>query len=134
MVKSKPKNKPKNVKGKKLFGFKLIYFERNRIVPFTKAFRTLKNFQTQVLSAFPLINQEMRNAIYFVWFLDNEEIIVRREIEFQFALRHFYEHSRLPTFKIWFEDGDDDDNTKTTIQVSGETRYCLRVDSVVPTN
>ncbi len=135
MVKANPQNnrpKPKVANGKKLFGFKLIYFERIRIIPFDKAFPTLKNFQNQFFSAFPLITQEMRSVIYFVWVLDDEEIIIRREIEFQFALQHFYERNKLPSFKIWFEDGDDEENTEALIQVSGETRYCLRSDTVIP--
>ncbi len=118
---------------KKLYGFKLIYFERNRIVPFTNAHPSFTRFKIEVFKAFPLLTQQMRKSLYFVWFLDDEQIIVRRDIEFKFAIQHFYEQNKIPAFKLWFEDNDDDDNNRLSIQVTDErTRNCLPVDAVIP--
>ena len=76
----------------------------------------------------------MRDAIYFMRDHEGDQVIVRHEIEFKFALQYFHECQKFPNFKIWFEDGDDDENTHETIQVSpGIARRCLRVNSTVPT-
>ena len=75
----------------------------------------------------------MHKALYFVWFLEDDQIILRRAIEFKFALQYFYDFNKIPSFKFFFEDGDNEGITLPLIQVpEGTTRSCLTVNSVVP--
>ncbi len=119
-----------------LFGMKIQYFERTRYVPFTVPFPDFVYFKQEVFRAFPLLTREQKQTIYFTWEDDDEdEIIVRRDIEFNYALQSFASNKRKPKFAICFEDGVNsfEDQTENHCDAGqGRKRQCLNVNSVIP--
>ncbi len=98
-----------------LIGFKIRYSgEKIRIIPFTAPFPSFILFKETVLEAFPRLSQELKRLVYFTWFHLNDDIIMRTEIEFQFALQHFWRGNEMPEFFMCFDIPVEEEAVNTT--------------------
>ena len=67
--------------------------------------------------------------IYFSWLHEEDEIIIRRDVEFVFALQYFAEAESLPRFTICFEDGAiEEQNDNTT----GGRKKNVALETIIP--
>ena len=94
-----------------IYYIKVIYCASVRAIQVASRFPTFDFFLEKIYETFSHFTETHKNALYFVWNDDEDDIILRNDSEFQLALRFFLIHNKHPKFKMLFKDflSDEDD-------------------------